>query len=85
MLRESTEQPAYVFWYHENIMINHEPGVTVTDNKASSILKLQEADTSQNGNYTCVPENAVPASVSVHVLNATEGELMFRLHLVESQ
>lgn len=75
MLRHSTEQPAYVFWYHENRMINHDPGVLVIDNKASSVLKLHEADTSHSGNYTCVPANAVPAFVNVHVLNATEGKL----------
>ncbi|KAG5891200.1 hypothetical protein JTB14_012685 [Gonioctena quinquepunctata] len=73
-LKHSTELPTYVFWYHEQRMINHDPGVSVRDDGFSSVLQLQEADTSQNGNYTCYPSNAIPAYVNVHVLNATEGK-----------
>ncbi|XP_018562030.1 Down syndrome cell adhesion molecule-like [Anoplophora glabripennis] len=73
-LRHSTEPPEYVFWYHEQRMINHDPGVSVTADRASSVLQLEEADTSHNGNYTCYPSNAIPAYINVHVLNATEEE-----------
>lgn len=79
MLRQSTELPAYVFWYHEDRMITFDSEVTVTNNQVSSILKLQEADTSHSGNYTCVPSNALPASVNVHVLNATEGKILVKV------
>ncbi|KAJ8925603.1 hypothetical protein NQ315_009443 [Exocentrus adspersus] len=72
-LRDSTEPPEFVFWYHEQRMINYDPGVTVKDGRSSSVLRLQEADKRHNGNYTCKPSNAVPASVNVHVLNATAG------------
>lgn len=75
-LRHSTEPPEYVFWYHEQRMINHDPGVSVTADRASSVLQLEEADTSHNGNYTCYPSNAIPAYINVHVLNATEGNLL---------
>lgn len=73
-LRHSTEPPAFVFWYHEQRMINYDQGVTVKEGHSSSILHLQDADKSHNGNYTCGPSNAVPASINVHVLNATAGK-----------
>lgn len=73
-LRQSTEPPSYVFWYHEKRMINYDPGVQVIADRSSSVLLLQDADKSHNGNYTCSPSNAIPASINVHVLNATAEE-----------
>ncbi|CAG9813478.1 unnamed protein product [Phaedon cochleariae] len=73
-LRDSTEPPEYVFWYHDRRMINYDPGVAVTEGRSSSVLQVREADKGHNGNYTCSPSNAVPASINVHVLNATAEE-----------
>ncbi|KAL1513624.1 hypothetical protein ABEB36_003013 [Hypothenemus hampei] len=73
-LKHSTEPPAFVFWYHEQRMINYDQGVTVKEGRSSSILHLQDAEKTHNGNYTCSPSNAVPASINVHVLNATAEE-----------
>ncbi|XP_044735331.1 transmembrane and immunoglobulin domain-containing protein 1-like [Chrysoperla carnea] len=75
-LRQSTEAPVYVFWYHEDRMINYDSahGVSVHSDKSSSVLTIQEAKKNDNGNYTCMPSNAKPASINVHVLNATAGE-----------
>nr|XP_015837660.1 PREDICTED: titin isoform X3 [Tribolium castaneum] len=70
----STEPPVYVFWYHDQRMINHDVGVSVTIDRTSSVLQLQDADTTHSGNYTCDPANAIPAYINVHVLNATEEE-----------
>ncbi|XP_063919273.1 V-set and immunoglobulin domain-containing protein 1-like [Zophobas morio] len=70
----STETPLYVFWYHDQRMINHDAGVKVTIDRSTSVLQLQDADTTHSGNYTCDPANAVPAYINVHVLNATEEE-----------
>lgn len=77
-MRQSTEPPLYVFWYHEDRMINYDTarGVTVAADKTSSILVMKEAEKSDNGNYTCFPSNAKPASINVHVLNATAGKLL---------
>lgn len=75
-LRDSTEVPAYVFWYHEDRMINYDEGVKVHADRFSSVLKLDEADKSHNGNYTCSPSNAIAASINVHVLNATAGNFI---------
>ncbi|XP_018318716.1 zwei Ig domain protein zig-8 [Agrilus planipennis] len=73
-LKHSIEPPEYVFWYQNNHMVNYNPGVEVKDTKTSSVLLVKDADTTHSGNYTCSPSNAVPASVNVHVLNATEEE-----------
>lgn len=63
-------------------MINYDPGVIVKKAKSSSVLQLEEADKTHNGNYTCSPSNAVPGSIIVHVLNATAGEdLCFQLFI----
>ncbi|KRT85242.1 Immunoglobulin [Oryctes borbonicus] len=72
--RQATEPPAYVFWYHEQKMINYDEGVSVTTDRSSSILLIPETDKSHNGNYTCSPSNVVPSSINVHVLNSTVEE-----------
>ncbi|KAK9693912.1 Immunoglobulin V-set domain [Popillia japonica] len=72
--RQSTEPPAYVFWYHEQRMINYDEGVKVTMDRTSSVLLVPETDKSHNGNYTCSPSNVVPSSINVHVLNSTVEE-----------
>ena len=73
-LRQSTEPPSYVFWFHEQKMINYDPGVSVFADSSCSVLLVQETDKAHNGNYTCSPSNAVPASINVHVLNSTSGK-----------
>ncbi|XP_065171478.1 titin-like [Atheta coriaria] len=73
-IRQSTEPPEYVFWYHEDRMINYDAGVQALTNSASNVLIVPDADKSHDGNYTCKPSNAVPAHINVHVLNATEEE-----------
>lgn len=52
-------------------MINYdkERGVTVLSDRKSSVLAVNAADKQDSGNYTCVPSNARPASINVHVLN----------------
>lgn len=72
-LRQSTEAPVYVFWYHGDRMINYdkERGVSVLSDRKSSVLSIGAAAKEDSGNYTCVPSNAHPASVNVHVLNGT--------------
>ncbi|XP_026481533.1 neuronal growth regulator 1-like [Ctenocephalides felis] len=71
-LRHSTETPLYVFWYHGERMINYDlgGGVTVKHGKQSSELVIEQADKFHAGNYTCVPSNARPASVNVHILQS---------------
>lgn len=70
----ATEPPYYVFWYQQGHMINYdaEPGVKVELTKSGSILKVSKTKTIHGGNYTCVPSNAKPSSVMIHVI---EGEI----------
>ncbi|XP_068081540.1 neuronal growth regulator 1 [Anabrus simplex] len=77
-LKHSTEAPVYVFWYHEDRMINYdkERGVAVHNNKTSSTLVMAQAQKVDSGNYTCVPSNARPASITVHVLNGEKPAAM---------
>lgn len=71
LLKKSTEPPAYVFWYHENRMINYDVGrgVRVRHGRYSSELLVAEAHKNDSGNYSCVPAYTHPASISVHILN----------------
>lgn len=78
-IKDSTERPEYLFWYHDYRMINYDPGVKVIPNRSSSVLLVEEADNIRSGNYTCSPSNAIPASINIHVLNATEGKFSFVL------
>ncbi|GLH01829.1 Lachesin [Gryllus bimaculatus] len=73
-LRQSTAPPLYIFWYHNNRMINYDSGVNVTTDKEAktSTLHIGAAQRADSGNYSCVPNNAQPASTYVHILNAGE-------------
>ncbi|KAG8297744.1 hypothetical protein J6590_028576 [Homalodisca vitripennis] len=70
LLRYSMEPPAYIFWYHDSRMINYDTarGVEVAHERFSSELVLPRARGDDSGNYTCVPSNAQPASITVHVI-----------------
>ncbi|KAI5633012.1 immunoglobulin domain-containing protein [Phthorimaea operculella] len=70
---QTTEAPAFVFWYHNSRMINYdmENGVNVTTDPAQRVsdLLIPATSVAHAGNYTCVPNNAVPASILVHIFN----------------
>ncbi|EEB15728.1 limbic system-associated membrane protein precursor, putative [Pediculus humanus corporis] len=72
-LVQSTEPPIYVFWYHNNRMINYDNdrGVNVTTDLLgkTSVLYIASASPEHTGNYSCVPNKAQPASTFVHILN----------------
>lgn len=67
----STEEPSFVFWYHENSMINFDQsrGISTFKNKTGSSLTIPSINHAHSGNYSCVPSNIKPASVSVHILD----------------
>ncbi|GLV39768.1 defective proboscis extension response 13 [Carabus blaptoides fortunei] len=78
VLRRSTEPPAYVFWYHGARMINFDlgGGAAVRHGRQSSELHIPKAQKQHAGNYSCVPSNARPASVNVHVLQVEKPAAM---------
>ena len=71
---ESTPTPPqYIFWYHNDRMVNYdiERGVKVTTSSDStrteSILTFANANKRDEGNYTCSPSNSAAATVQLFV------------------
>ncbi|XP_053655945.2 uncharacterized protein [Cherax quadricarinatus] len=75
IIRHGTETPAYIFWYHNDKVVNFESsrgGISVISdhgNSTSAFLLIQDARESDTGNYTCAPSNTAASSLRVHVLN----------------
>ncbi|CAL4192688.1 unnamed protein product, partial [Meganyctiphanes norvegica] len=74
-----SENVGHVKWYHNRAVLNYDSprgGVSVeiekTPERTTSKLLLTRAVGSDSGNYTCVPERADPAAVSVHVVTGEE-------------
>ncbi|KAL2747873.1 basement membrane-specific heparan sulfate proteoglycan core protein-like isoform X1 [Vespula maculifrons] len=72
--------PSSVSWHHggavvdfDSPSVHHRGGVSLetekTESGTTSRLLVTQARLSDSGNYTCIPSNANPASVMVHVLN----------------
>ncbi|XP_046599591.1 netrin receptor DCC isoform X1 [Neodiprion pinetum] len=72
--------PSSVSWHHgvaivdfDSPSVHHRGGVSLetekTESGTTSKLLVTQARLSDSGNYTCIPSNANPASVMVHVLN----------------
>ncbi|XP_037787661.1 zwei Ig domain protein zig-8-like [Penaeus monodon] len=69
-LKNYAVPPTYVFWYHEFEMINYDANrrVNVLSRGGESELRLTGVAQEDSGNYTCVPANARPSSVVLHVI-----------------
>lgn len=69
-LRNYTDPPSYVFWYHRDQMINYNSNrkVSVISQGGESHLKFKKVAKEDSGNYTCAPANAGPAHVTLHVI-----------------
>lgn len=76
---QSPVPPQYVFWFHNDRMINYDTargGITVETNpgpKTQSHLIIRDAVDTDSGNYTCSASNTEPASIFVFV---SEGEVL---------
>ncbi|XP_011505651.1 PREDICTED: lachesin [Ceratosolen solmsi marchali] len=73
LVKKSTEQPSFLFWYHNRRMINYdvEQGVNVSTDLTAreSWLEVPRASDRHSGNYTCEASNATPGRVFVHIFN----------------
>lgn len=82
IITESTSPPVYVFWYHDDKVINYDStrgGIRVATEKGPttiSRLQIHNAHPSDSGNYSCVPSYADPANITVHVLNGEKPAAM---------
>lgn len=80
IITQSPEPPVFVFWYHDDRMINYDSSrgeITIqksTGDSAISRLFIKDATADDSGNYTCCPSNTEATSISVYVLNGTYGE-----------
>ncbi|CAK9827325.1 Zwei Ig domain protein zig-8 [Anthophora retusa] len=68
--------PSSVLWHHGVSVVDFDSprgGVSLetekTESGTTSRLLVTQARLTDSGNYTCIPSNANPASVMVHVLN----------------
>ncbi|XP_076388758.1 zwei Ig domain protein zig-8 isoform X2 [Megachile rotundata] len=68
--------PSSVSWHHGGAVVDFDSprgGVSLdtekTESGTTSKLLVTQARLTDSGNYTCIPSNANPASVMVHVLN----------------
>ena len=70
---QSPTPPQYVFWYHNDKMINYDTkrgGINVTTEtnpKTRSYLSITDAHIDDTGNYTCTASNTQGASTNVFV------------------
>ncbi|CAL4092844.1 unnamed protein product, partial [Meganyctiphanes norvegica] len=75
IIAHSPEPPAYIFWYHNGQVVNYDSprgGITVVSERNDTTrgyLLIQDANSGDNGNYTCAPSNTAATTVRVHVLN----------------
>lgn len=71
-LVQSPKPPEYIFWYHNDRMINYGSTrdlsiQTETGSKTQSRLIIENAQVTDSGNYTCETANAEPASTLVYI------------------
>lgn len=82
LISQSPKPPDYVFWYHNDRMINYDSergGISVvTENGETTVstLTIRHALPADSGNYTCDPSTAEPTSITVHVLNGEKPAAM---------
>ncbi|KAG0417872.1 hypothetical protein HPB47_005317 [Ixodes persulcatus] len=84
VVTDSRAPPVYVFWYHDDRMINYDSarraGIRVATERGPSTtvsrLQVPDATTGDSGNYSCIPSYADPANITVHVLNGEKPAAM---------
>jgi len=71
ILKLATAKPDYIFWYHNDRMINFDTdrGVSVKEDDSGSTLTMTDVSVSDSGNYSCQPRDMRPAAVAVTILS----------------
>ena len=87
-ISQSPVPPQYVFWFHNDRMINYDTargGITVETNpgpKTQSHLTIRDAVDTDSGNYTCSASNTEPASIFVFVSEGKNKQIFFNQSFV---
>lgn len=84
VITQSLEEPAYIFWYHDNERVldydRRQKDIRVerigADTTVGTLI-LYHVTREDSGNYTCSPSNLDSSSVLLHVLN---GKSSLHLH-----
>lgn len=78
VITQSLEEPAYIFWYHDNErVLNYDSSSRdirmerVGPDTTVGTLVIYNGRREDSGNYTCSPSNLDSASVLLHVLNGS--------------
>ena len=86
VLDSTPSPPQYIFWYHNDRMVNYhvERGVkvetyTTTHQTTESKLSFSNAGARDEGNYTCSPSNSVPATVQLYVTKRSMSSQYFQI------
>ncbi|XP_042882882.1 uncharacterized protein LOC122259948 isoform X1 [Penaeus japonicus] len=63
--------PTYFYWYHNDKVVQYtgKKDVSVHTADGRTQLVVRDVGARHSGNYTCAPENAAPATVTVFVLS----------------
>jgi len=71
VLKLATSKPDYIFWYHNDRMINFDTnrGIAVKEDESGSTLTITNVSVSDSGNYSCQPRDMKPDSVVVTILS----------------
>ncbi|XP_068200542.1 fibronectin type III domain-containing protein-like [Palaemon carinicauda] len=66
----ATQPPQYIFWYHNNTMVNfeHSRPLKVVGDEFSSTLIISNLTWEDAGSYTCEAHKAHPANITMHVI-----------------
>ncbi|XP_037779933.1 coxsackievirus and adenovirus receptor-like [Penaeus monodon] len=75
-IEQSPKAPQYIFWYHNSRMINYDKDRSTvhidTGPRVRSRLTVNNARSSDSGNYTCAAANTDPASITVYITEANK-------------
>ncbi|XP_050723259.1 uncharacterized protein LOC127001987 [Eriocheir sinensis] len=78
-VQRATDPPQFIFWYHNGSMINYSPPrpLEVVRHHYTSDLYISDVRWEDAGAYSCEPEKAHPANLTLHVV---AGEKHAALH-----
>ncbi|XP_069939963.1 zwei Ig domain protein zig-8-like [Cherax quadricarinatus] len=86
-VEQATEPPAFIFWYHNGTMVNYDPrrALKVVRHQLASSLVVHNVTWGDAGAYTCDPDKATPANITLHVIAEEKHAALHNGHSDESE